>query len=241
MQQAEVDDRRDLAVSSMMAACCSRRRLGLCLGTVLLLVGSDGIAAGSLAGGPRAVELLRTATEKKVVPEECSSAKEEEAGLACAYIQWKIRADATLLLGYRYEGAIYTFEKIDEAVRDYRRRGGGPLLDGRPIGDGIIEALFGLATRSSPGAVEALFRLGPGEGDYGENLDERYRLLFERYPALMIRSWDAIKEKLSDATLGTAPLTAPRDVIKGYKRECRRHDGNARQCREIIRFLRSRR
>jgi hypothetical protein len=153
-----------------------------------------------------------------------------------------MRANAARLLAYRYDGALFALRKIDAEMRDYWKRGGSPLLDDRPIGDLVIEALFELATRGVSGAVVALFRLGPGEGDYGEDLDDKYSILFQRYPSLMLQSWDAIKGRLSDGTLGTTDVNAYKDrVIQSYRHECRRHRPKMpRQCREIIRFLGSR-
>jgi hypothetical protein len=80
-----------------------RRRLpiGAWLGIFPLLAGSQAVAAEPTKQAPSSIELLRKATEKKDVPDECSSATTDDAALVCAYLDWKMRANAARLLAYR--------------------------------------------------------------------------------------------------------------------------------------------
>jgi hypothetical protein len=206
-----------------------------------LLAGSPSVAAESSSQGPSTIDILRLATEKSV-PDECSSTTTTEGALVCAYLDWKIGANAAPLLAYRYDGALFTLHQIDAEMRDHWRRGGRPLLDQQLIGELVIGALFDLAKRGAPGAVIALFRLGPGEGDDGEYLDDIYGVLFQQYPSLMLDSWDAIKGELSAGTLATTNFAEQKErVIQGYRHECRRRrPAMRRQCREMVRFLGSR-
>lgn len=218
------------------------RRVSVSLAIGLLVIAPQLVAADASAGGTEIIDLLRVATKTRNTPAQCESITGDESRLVCAYLRWKLRADPAMLLAYRYDGGLYTIGKIDDAVREYLRQGGPALLNDRAIGDEIIDALFGLAKGLEPAAVVDLFRLGPGEGDYGENLDEKYSILFQQYPSLMLRTWDRIKGKLSPDTLGTTGFGAQRErTIESYRRECKRlQPGMRRQCREIMRFLRSR-